>query len=366
MNSKYSQIVPIQGVVKNYPWGSFSALARHQGEESSLEPEAELWFGDHPQGPAQLLNSHGTLETITREFGALPFLAKILAVEHSLSLQVHPALEDISALADVRKDENHKPEMVIALTRFDALVGFSSTEETLRLLARVNSPHLDRLFVDPIRRGATNRDLLEAILGVDDHEGVLDSVQDKLERLAPTRAKWLRELIELYAPKLDPLATLLCELITLEPGECIYLPPRCIHAYLNGIVVEIMANSDNVIRGGLTHKPIDKRNFLALIGASNVTAQRIDPVISPGVRVWTPPISDFSIREFHGQIQDTFEVVNHSIAFAWQGHSQISRATGSEVVEEVGISHRNGALLPPGVYQVSGHGSLWVATGKGR
>lgn len=366
MNSQNSKIIPIEGIIKNYPWGSYSALARHQGKDASVEPEAELWFGDHPQGPAKIIGSIDTLEQVTQRFGSLPFLAKILAVEHSLSLQVHPALTDIPSLAAVRKDENHKPEMVIALTRFEALVGFASSEATLELLRQLNSPHVDRLLTEPIGRGATHRELLEGILGVDDHDGILDSLLEGLGNIDHTRAKWLRELVELYAPKLDPLATLLCDLIILEPGECIYLPPRCVHAYLNGVVVEIMANSDNVIRGGLTHKAIDKGNFLALIDLATESAQRIEPNSAPGVRRWNPPISDFSIREFHGtEIEQEFDVADHSIAFAWHGHASITPSDDS-LSELVAIGQRNGALLPPGSYHISGHGSLWVATGKGR
>lgn len=366
MSSSQSRIIPVEGIIKNYSWGSHSVLAAHHGQEASVEPEAELWFGDHPQGPAKVLNSEDTLEKFTVEFGSLPFLAKILAVEHSLSLQVHPALADIPALMNVRKDANHKPEMVIALTRFEALVGFAPTAVTLELLASFELPEINRLLAEPIIQGASYSELLEQLLGVDDSEGTLDLVLTRLDRIDAVRAKWLRELIELYAPKLDPLATLLCELVILEPGECLYLPPRCIHAYLNGIVIEVMANSDNVIRGGLTHKPIDKRNFLAIIDAATEGAERIEPAISDGVRTWTPPISDFSVREFYGDIQSTFQLSDHAIAFTWQGSSVVSSSDDVNAPKGIEVSKRNGALLAPGSYEVTGKGSLWLATGKRR
>lgn len=369
MSKSSQRIFPIRGVIKNYPWGSRTTLAVHRGEGESSEPEAELWFGDNPHGAAQILGSDKTLDHITNSTTPLPFLAKILAVENSLSLQVHPAIEDIPLLSASRKDENHKPEMIIALTEFDAFVGFSSRESIESLLAIIDSPKLDMLIARPIRAGASITSILDGILGVADSSGILDEVCRGLGKLEPLRAHWLSRLIDLYAPKLDPLATLLCELVRLTPGESIYLPPRCVHAYLHGTVVEVMANSDNVIRGGLTHKPIDKQNFLTLIERARDQAERLTPSIAPGIRRWRAPINDFSITEYHGEIDSALEIMERSIAFAWNGSAEISTSaltTVDDAIERVAIQHSDGAFLTPGRYHVLGNGSLWVATGKGR
>ncbi len=369
MRKQTPAIIPIEGVIKNYPWGSHSTLANHRGEVRSVEPEAELWFGDNPQGPSPVKGKSYHLDSITHDFGRLPFLAKILAVEHSLSLQVHPALDDIPRLIDVLKDDNHKPEMLVALTEFHALVGVAQSSVVLEKLRQLDSPQADALIAEPLRRGSTMLDLLDRILGVPDTTGILEEVRNNLGNLDSVRHRWMRELIELYSPKLDPLAFLLCELVILEPGASLYLPPRCIHAYLHGTVVEVMANSDNVIRGGLTNKPIDKKNFLAVVDTNSGLAQRITPESRAGVLHWRPPIEDFALMRFDSdhtnreQVRELF-IEDHAIAFASDGSAVIS--TGETGGSGVLISQNDGALLAPGAYRLESHGSLWVVTGKGR
>lgn len=364
------QLFAIEGRVKNYPWGSRQTLARHRGESESDLPEAELWFGDNSQGPSLVIGTEMCLDEITGALGEvlpqgqLPFLAKILAVEQSLSLQVHPSLEDIPSLQKVCKDQNHKPEMVVALTEFQAFVGFAEIRDTLAMLEVLASEKVDRLITEPLRAGTPLTTILETLLGVEDTKNVLPEVRERIANLDSFRGKWMQELIDLYAPKLDPLATLLCELVTLQPGESLYLPPKCVHAYLNGTVVEVMANSDNVIRGGLTHKPIDKSNFLKIVDSSSHIAVRITPTGTDAYREWKPPILDFALREFQGSIKTELVVENHAIAFAWQGATRISEvASNSEYVD---VHHATAAFMAPGKYTLTGSGSLWVATGKGR
>ena len=364
MSSAAPKIIPIQGVIKNYPWGSLTTLAQHRGESQSELPEAELWFGDNPNGPSPIVNKDSTLAEITSDSGRLPFLAKILAVEHSLSLQVHPALADIPSLKDVLQDDNHKPEMVVALTEFHALVGIASVDSILELCDRLASEKVNELISKPLRSGITVIELLDQILGVEDSSGVLEEVLIKLVNLDQNRERWMRELIGLYRPKLDPLALLLCELVILKPGNSIYLPPRCIHAYLNGTVVEVMANSDNVIRGGLTNKPIDKRNFLKVIDTRGAQAEAIQPFEDNGLLHWRPPIDDFTLMRWEGAFSGTISVGDRAIAFTSQGSAVISPQESA--VHQVVVSQNHGAYLAPGEYLVEGSGSLWVVSGKGR
>ncbi len=368
--SSFSSVIPIRGIVKNYTWGSFQTLAEHRGAQSSKEPEAELWFGDSPHGPALLLNSAQTLDQLTEEFGPLPFLAKILAVESPLSLQVHPALSDLRALERVKRDDNHKPEMIVALSQFDALIGLASKEEILALVERLDSEHAKRIIAEPLLMGSSVIEILDHILGVEDRLDILEEVIAKARNLNALHQGWLHELITLYAPNLDPLALLLCNLVRLAPGESVYLPPRCIHAYLRGTAIEAMANSDNVIRGGLTKKPIDKKNFLALLKESNEMSEIITPTYEllgateGGVRHWQPPIEDFALSEFHGVINQRIHVANFTIAFAWRGAFVITAPASKSI--SVTVKGDNGAFVAPGEYQVNGEGSLWVVTGKGR
>ncbi|MEY4623420.1 MAG: mannose-6-phosphate isomerase, partial [Actinomycetota bacterium] len=152
MTQLNKKILTIHGTIKNYPWGSRQTLARQRGALESVEPEAELWFGDNPEGPSPVAGSGLTLDQITSTLapalpkGQLPFLAKILAVERALSLQVHPALEDIPELQNICKDQNHKPEMVVALTEFHAFVGFADINESLKLLEKLNSDKINDLL----------------------------------------------------------------------------------------------------------------------------------------------------------------------------------------------------------------------------
>jgi mannose-6-phosphate isomerase len=370
MISTDKKIYAIEGVIKNYPWGSRQVLAEHRGISESAEPEAELWFGDNPHGPSWLKEESISLNQLTSqaELGLperqLPFLAKILAVERSLSLQVHPALSDIPNLSGITSDLNHKPEMVVALTEFEAFVGFSGRNEILTRVDNLNSKKINELIAEPLRAGRTLKEILKNILGIEDVFGVLEELRLKLENLDPKRSKWTSELIDLYAPYLDPIATLLCELRVLQPGESLFVPPKCVHAYLNGTVVEVMANSDNVLRGGLTLKPIDKENFLAVLDSDNAKAYPITPIVKLNHREWKPPIPDFELQEFHGAIESELTLQNFAIAFAWEGGVRI--ADWANVGEYVDVHHQNGALLAPGKYTLSGSGSLWVTTGKGR
>lgn len=364
MSRAIPSIIPIKGVIKNYPWGSVTTLANHRGESRSALPEAELWFGDNSAGPSEVVGEDLTLNEITTEFGGLPFLAKILAVEHALSLQVHPALGDIPLLKNVLKDENHKPEMVVALTEFHALVGFAAIDSIISLFEKLGADKASALIAKPLRNGVKLVEVLNAILGVADSDGILDEVLVNLGNLDRVRAKWLRELIDLYRPKLDPLAFLLCELIILEPGSSIYLPPRCVHAYLHGTVVEVMANSDNVIRGGLTNKPIDKENFLALIDTRSDLAQRVVPRSESGALHWQPPVADFSLMRIVGEFEQALSLGNFAIAFMSVGSCAIT--TESHRGNPVRVSQNHGAFVAPGTYVVKGSGSLWVVSGKGR
>jgi mannose-6-phosphate isomerase len=367
MTRQNSLITPIKGVIKNYPWGSHMTLAKHRGEIRSDQPEAELWFGDHPAGPAQIIGSTDTLDQVTSHLGSLPYLAKILAVEHPLSLQVHPGLDDIPTLKNVLKDENHKPELVVALTEFHALVGLAPRESAMRLIEQLSSPKVEVLLAQPLRHGRSAVEILEQLLGFDDTSGILEEVRECVSNLDSRHQKWLLELIELYAPKLDPLALLLCDLVVLNPGENIYLPPRCIHAYLHGTVVEVMANSDNVVRGGLTNKPIEKKNFLALVDAHSGEAIRINPEVSGDSTRWCVPIDDFALQRLNGDLDTTIQVDEYAIAFTWTGSVEISLlGAGREDGNKAFVIGNRGVLLAPGTYALAGRASLWVVTGKGR
>ncbi|MGN7132040.1 mannose-6-phosphate isomerase, class I [Rhodococcoides corynebacterioides] len=322
----------LDGAARSYAWGSRTALAELRGLASpTRHPEAELWFGAHPGDPAQLVTEAGPtslLEVIDRDpagqlgqavaerFGSrLPFLVKFLAAEEPLSLQAHPSLDQaqegfrrenaagVPIDAPVRnyRDASHKPELVVALTEFDALAGFRVPRETIELFALLGAEELapyQRMLEDqPDATGLRTlftswitlpQRALDAVL-----PAVLDACVRALERAETTsdrrfvpELRTVLELGEYYPGDAGVLAALLLNRVTLRPGEALYLDAGNLHAYLRGTAVEIMANSDNVLRGGLTPKHVDVPELLRVLD--------FEPLPSPILEARTLP--DGSVR----------------------------------------------------------------------
>lgn len=273
-------------VLQDYAWGSTTAIARLRGVEPTGRPEAELWFGAHPKAPATV---DGTgLDTMITEhpdlvgsasvdaFGArLPYLLKILAAARPLSLQAHPSRAQAEAgyareeAADAPAAERNyaddwpKPEMLVALEPTEALCGFRDPSASADLLDRLGVDDLTTSIsslrdADPV---AATRNTFLAFLARDDHD-LLDQVIAAAHGCddGGELGRWCATAIELAAENPgDPgvLAALLMNRISLQPHQGVFLPAGNLHAYLSGIGVEIMASSDNVLRGGLTSKRVD-------------------------------------------------------------------------------------------------------------
>ncbi|RJO79968.1 mannose-6-phosphate isomerase, class I [Nocardia panacis] len=329
------------GALRNYAWGSRTALARLRGNAvPSAHPEAELWFGAHPADPARVRGAGGecslldlVAEDPDRELGAaapefggkLPFLLKVLAAEEPLSLQAHPsaaqaldgyAREDRarvpvdSPLRNYR-DENHKPELVVALDRFEALAGFRDPLRTVELLRALAVPGLasyaDLLAAAPDSSGLRTlfttwitlpqqalAQLLPAVL-----DGCVRYLSGKGKRAFAAEARTALELAEAYPGDAGVLAALLLNRITLEPGQGLYLAAGNLHAYLRGVGVEIMANSDNVLRGGLTPKHVDVPELLRVLDFEPIDVPFVlpEPAGDGSVRYRTPA-PEFELRRF--------------------------------------------------------------------
>ncbi|MBO0853990.1 MAG: mannose-6-phosphate isomerase, class I [Nocardia sp.] len=333
------------GAMRSYAWGSRTALAQLCGREvPSAHPEAELWFGAHPADPALVCangSSRSLLEVIDaatdRELGAvaavfdgrLPFLVKILAAEEPLSLQAHPSADQArhgferenaarvpldSPMRNYR-DNNHKPELVVALDRFEALAGFRAPPRTVELLEALAVPELDRyaklLAAQPDSDGlrtlfTTWITLPQAIL-----ETLLPKVlEGGIRYLAnpgsaggtqdfSAEVRTVLELAEGYPGDAGVLAALLLNRITLEPGQGLFLAAGSLHAYLRGIGVEIMANSDNVLRGGLTPKHVDVPELLRVLDFEPLR----EPIVEaepagPDSYNYRTPAPEFALRRF--------------------------------------------------------------------
>lgn len=328
------------GALRSYAWGSRTALAElcHRPVPSA-HPEAELWFGAHPADPAHLRTDSGTrslLEVISEnpgeELGAaaerfgdrLPFLLKILAAEEPLSLQAHPSAEQArsgfarenrtevpfdSPMRNYR-DDSHKPELVVALERFEALAGFRDPLRTVDLFraldvtslnqyadllaAQPDSDGLRTLFTSWITLPPTVLDtLLPTVL-----DGCVRYLSNS-EREFAAEARTTLELAEAYPGDAGVLAAMLLNRITLQPGQGLFLAAGNLHAYLHGVGVEIMANSDNVLRGGLTPKHVDVPELLKVLDFEPIDLPLVlpEPAGDGSVR-YSAPAPEFALRRF--------------------------------------------------------------------
>lgn len=254
----------------------------------TAEPEAELWIGAYPACPSRLADGRTLQELIaadpTAALGAaavarfgprLPFLMKVLTIGAPLSLQAHPnaaqaehgfAAEEAAGVpldAPCRnyRDARHKPEMLCALTPVEAFCGFRAVPETVALLDQLAVAELEGLR--DLLSGAGLRDAVRWVFDLPDD--VIDGAVSAVGKAAPTvlsgpyvaALQWISRLAEKYPNDRGVLLTLLCGFFRLEPGEALVIPAGCLHAYLCGVGVEIMAESDNVLRGGLTSKHVD-------------------------------------------------------------------------------------------------------------
>lgn len=296
----------LDGVRRDYAWGSRSAIPALLGEPPSDTPVAELWFGDHPSGPSRVPERNASLDEIVAAdpvgmlgpsvlsgYGAhLPFLLKILAAERALSTQVHPTKEQAAAAFAAGdpnySDANHKPELLYALTPFDALCGFRPVAETLELLAALDLPEL--AFVADLLRGADG--LRAAFTDVLAHPRPSDLVDALTPRLgADERLAGVRLAATDFPGDIGVLLAVLLNHVRLEPGQAIYLGAGNVHSYLRGTGVEIMASSDNVLRCGLTTKPVDVPELLKIADCTELPEPRWPSVDG----VFAVPVPDFRL-----------------------------------------------------------------------
>jgi mannose-6-phosphate isomerase len=304
----------------------------------AAHPEAELWFGAHPGDPAWLATDNGEvslLQAVTADpegqlgstsrgrFGdVLPFLVKVLAADEPLSLQAHPSAQQaiegylreerlgIPVSSPVRnyRDTSHKPELLVALHSFEALAGFrpaAGTVELLRALAVTDlDPYIellnDQSDADGLRALFTTwitapqpaiDVLVSAVI-----DGAIQYVSSGATEFA-AEAKTVLELGERYPGDAGVLASLLLNRITLEAGEALFIPAGNLHTYLRGFAVEVMANSDNVLRGGLTPKHVDVPELLRVLDFTPTGEKQLRPQVQrEGLElIYDTPADEFAV-----------------------------------------------------------------------
>lgn len=289
-------ILKIGNEPMGYAWGSSDLLADLLGVETPETPIAEVWFGTHKTSPSKVLDTRNG--TLLERHGELSYLVKFLAAANPLSIQAHPtkdrAFRQFSKSNPSYSDANHKPEIIIAITAFRALCGFRPKTETLvdlKNLANASS-HLKPLLEE--FQAAGYQAAMNWIYESDD-SAVLQLVANATV-LGRSRARLIEQLHSLYPLDRGILVSVLMNLVTLQPGEALYLPAGNIHAYLEGLGVEAMAASDNVLRGGLTNKKVDVNELLQVLDYSELVEPRVKPKrLSTAIQQYPVGVNDFQV-----------------------------------------------------------------------
>lgn len=326
-------MINISGNLKHYAWGGYSFLPMILGLKPDGQPCSELWFGDHPAGPSTLVDGSPLSDWISQDpalrlgrasvsrFGPrLPFLLKILDVRAPLSIQVHPNLAQARAgyqrekeqgtPAALRsyKDDNHKPELMLALSDFFMLHGFAREEDAVSQLSRFDS--LKGLAAFYRQHGL--KEFVKEIFSMD--KARFPALFDPIARNCEDRYKsgaiskrdplfWLMRAVAANKENGLPydaglLMILVMNLMYVPAGGAAFQGAGVPHAYLEGLNIELMANSDNVVRGGLTPKHVDVGELLAITVFESESPRLIEPVRADGALEYQVPVPDFRLREY--------------------------------------------------------------------
>ncbi|WP_230351585.1 mannose-6-phosphate isomerase [Lelliottia sp. WAP21] len=347
--------------VQNYAWGSKTALTDLYGIANDNHlPMAELWMGAHPKSSSKIEDASGQVrslrdvidadktallgEKVARRFGELPFLFKVLCADQPLSIQVHPnkkaselgfAKENaagipLDAAERNYKDPNHKPELVFALTPFLAMNAFREFSEIVSLLQPVAGAHkaIAHFLENPDAAGLSQ--LFASLLNMQDG--------DKSHALAVLKAAlnsqqgepWetIRLIAEFYPEDSGLFSPLLLNVVKLNPGEAMFLFAETPHAYLQGVALEVMANSDNVLRAGLTPKYIDIPELVANVKfVAKPAAELLTQPTQNGAELDFPiPVEDFAFSLHHlSEEATTIAQESAAIVFCVEGKAVLRK-----------------------------------------
>lgn len=394
------EIAFLKNIIKNYAWGSSTAISELLGNPPSPFPQAELWMGAHPLGTSRLEFKGRTygLDQWIEEFPdailgssaaaasfkqKLPFLFKILAVDKPLSLQTHP--DEIQAKEGFEKENKKgiplhspernfkdpcaKPEIVCALTSFWVLSGFRKPGEIVKLFRYVQLSSLERelqrLEKNPDAEGShLFFSALLQLSEVQKKSAIAEAVLSAKKNISKDPAFfWIVKLSEKYPSDIGVLAPLLLKVIHLKSGEALFLPPGELHSYLEGFGLELMGNSDNVLRGGLTEKHVDIPGLLNILKFSERKAEIIKPVpVNETEKVFQTPAREFSlslISMAQNQHYQASEKRSIEIMICTEGQGMIEAGT-----QKLGFERGQSWVVPAASapYLLKGKASIYKAT----
>ena len=382
----------LSSVARDYGWGSTTLIPENLKIPATGGPMAEVWYGTHPAWPTFLTDGEKSLAEV-REGQPLPFLLKFLAAGQPLSIQAHPNKQQAEAgfasenakglsLSDPErdyKDDNHKPELIVALTPFRALIGFRPTADIAlslqRLILQAQQLGFTSLqgYLADVLHDIRQTGLAAAFERILDDRGQLDEVTAQLNELArlpmatenveSQNLRVIPELQELYPGDPGVLVALLLNMVELAPMQGAELPAGNVHAYLSGLGVELMAASDNVLRGGLTPKRINVNELLKVVDFSLSGATVIEgrPLVE-GLWQYPTVAPDYLLYRIEvdgSRLLADLEIPNPGIVVCTAGRL------------EVGDSAENFEVLRPGdaaylanarYFNFSGAGTGFLAT----
>jgi mannose-6-phosphate isomerase len=360
----------LTNTVRHYPWGSRTVIPELLGEPCPAElPCAELWMGAHPDDPRVLSDGTPLDKAIAVEPGALlgpavlerfgprlPFLMKVLAADSPLSLQAHPtstqaeagfAAEERAGIprddpARTFKDPYHKPELLLALTTFEALCGFRPVEESLHCLAKLQVPEL-KPTIAALARGGLRAAVPQLLaLAAPTRQVLVETVAAAAGRFVAAADpefintyRWATSLAQAYPGDPGVVISLMCNHLKLEPGEAVFLPAGNLHAYLSGAGVEVMASSDNVLRGGLTAKHVDLAALIEVLDFTDRRVPVLHPVLGPGGLRYPVPVADFDLTRCQlDSGAGTLTTAGPQILLCTEGAAVLATADGELVLEK--------------------------------
>ncbi|MEN8246861.1 MAG: mannose-6-phosphate isomerase, class I [Thermodesulfobacteriota bacterium] len=386
--------------VQKYAWGSHAAIAELTGRPFPIkEPEAEMWMGAHPKAPSTVKTKHGdeSLMDLIKQYphdiigkavasfeNRLPYLFKVLAIEEPLSIQVHPNREQakkgfarenhlgipMDAAERNYRDDNHKPECICALTHFWALNGFHGKSTIIRRLKEISSNTLDNGIRELEERADSQglKRFLDILLNLKEND--VEKILDRAVPYAEARRSqdpifdWMVRLHNTYPGDIGVLFPLILNLVRLNPGQAMYLPAGQMHAYLKGVGIELMANSDNVLRGGLTPKHVDVAELLNVLNFEEQPLEIIKPVKRNACqKVFPTPADEFELSVIEtraGRIYTSDRKRSAEILLVTSGEVTVGCDDDSEPLK---LKQGMSAIVPAAVetYWIKGKGTVYKA-----
>ncbi|WP_037027182.1 mannose-6-phosphate isomerase, class I [Psychromonas aquimarina] len=366
MKNLQSNFFLMNNTIQNYAWGSTDSMtALFDTANPQQEPQAEMWMGDHPNGCSKICSGEheillsdfiaSDIDAVlgrSAAFKAMPFLFKVLAAEKALSVQVHPnkqqaetgfALEEKSGIAQDAsnrnyRDANHKPELVFALTKYQAMNGFRDLQTIADDFDRLDISSLNEALnhfkADFCEQGLAR--FFSAVLSLhsEQKDQAIEHLLHYAAQQSATRFELIMQLKEQYPGDIGLFSPLFLHTVTLQPGQAMFLDAGTPHAYIHGTALEIMANSDNVLRAGLTPKYIDVAELIdkTRFNALKYEQLCLEPVREQNSEHYLVPVDDFRFSVYKQPQKQQLQVDTAEILFAVDAEASLVHSSGEEII----------------------------------